>query len=874
MGLLLKLENGDTALKSLKFGRDRLGNGSSNQPYIKNPIIEEPGKLGQADNDFLLRGGLRAPINAAEDVARLTKYMFDFKSPSGLLFIAKQNLLSRTAVATEASISAGYGNNPSKELAWTKAPINQGIYTPLSTLLQAGIGFTGTHLNLLGINPFTPMTGVVQGGFLPGLGLVRYEDVVRGETRLTKRVVNKKKIPIYEERSVPAFGDYAPAPIKGYKTEKTVTKIPVGQYENRLLYLWEKDMVVTDNAGGTILTYSGGPGSILGVGKTKINFADQRTGLNNKLSNTEPNYFYKGGTKLHEDDFVPNYSDLLGASKAENLSDTQTGIDSATGIDSNLYGPHRENYTLSKYNPTGKTLSGYGLGGPNNIINSNTSAFTGDSDEFYQGVYNNYLTGIKNSPTDRSELYVAGLTATRKPLSYSDKVNYRYLLGASNFQGLSGNKNYLNLEGQFISIDGEVRFFGPHLPNYTLSKYNPTDLELTGYYGYQLSKPYQNITNEEDTTYSSSIERILNNIYDRQLLSPPQFDANNVAGDSPTFAATSNGKFIPKYSSDNTLRRDYTNSEISSSGGYLWVDFNNPSNPKVHKDGYLADLDKNAGSYKGDQGEIIHFNNGYPGGIAPDFRLTPREKRGFPALQESAQNPDVTSIPKYGKMGKGETYSRWITDNGGLEDKTLDRIYYNSNDINKSSFRRSNDMDSGIDLIDFKIEVLNPTSPSDTRTMRFRAYIDSLNDSYNAEWKSQTYVGRGEKFWKYNAFDRDMSLGFTVVADSAGNLGRMYTLLDALASTLAPTYSGQGYMSGNIHKLTIGDYVSNQYGIITSLTYDIIDDSPWELTSGIQLPFYIKVTGFKFIPIHDFRPSSIFNHTAGFGHFIWPSNPA
>ena len=126
MGLFSKLQNGDTVLKSLKFGNDRPGGGNSGQPYIKNPLIDEPGKLSRVDDDFLLRGGLRAPINAAEDVTRLTKYMFDFKSPKGLMFIAKQNLLSRVSVATEASISAGYGNNPSKELAWTKCRYDGG----------------------------------------------------------------------------------------------------------------------------------------------------------------------------------------------------------------------------------------------------------------------------------------------------------------------------------------------------------------------------------------------------------------------------------------------------------------------------------------------------------------------------------------------------------------------------------------------------------------------------------------------------------------------------------------------------------------------------------------------------------------------------
>jgi hypothetical protein len=61
-------------------------------------------------------------------------------------------------------------------------------------------------------------------------------------------------------------------------------------------------------------------------------------------------------------------------------------------------------------------------------------------------------------------------------------------------------------------------------------------------------------------------------------------------------------------------------------------------------------------------------------------------------------------------------------------------------------------------------------------------------------------------------------------------------------------------MAGNIHKLTIGNYINDQYGIITGLTYEIMDESPWDIESGKQLPMYIKVTGFQFTPIHDFRP--------------------
>ena len=91
-----------TDLKSLKFGQDRLGGGSSGQPYIESPI-DEPGQLTQADDDFLLRGGVNAPLDAAKDVERLAKYFGDLKSPSGVLFVAKQESLSRIGVATQAS---------------------------------------------------------------------------------------------------------------------------------------------------------------------------------------------------------------------------------------------------------------------------------------------------------------------------------------------------------------------------------------------------------------------------------------------------------------------------------------------------------------------------------------------------------------------------------------------------------------------------------------------------------------------------------------------------------------------------------------------------------------------------------------------------
>ena len=140
----------NTDLKSLRYGKDRVGGGNSNQPYIKSPIPENRNQLDRSGGiDFLLRGGTLTPSRAAEDVSRLTKMFSDFKSPNGALFVAKQNILSLTNVKTQAS-----------------GIINQGIYTPASTILQAGGNAFGIHLNKQGLNPFQNTSPDDRPGFL------------------------------------------------------------------------------------------------------------------------------------------------------------------------------------------------------------------------------------------------------------------------------------------------------------------------------------------------------------------------------------------------------------------------------------------------------------------------------------------------------------------------------------------------------------------------------------------------------------------------------------------------------------------------------------------------------------------------------------
>ena len=133
-----------------------------------------------------------------------------------------------------------------------------------------------------------------------------------------------------------------------------------------------------------------------------------------------------------------------------------------------------------------------------------------------------------------------------------------------------------------------------------------------------------------------------------------------------------------------------------------------------------------------------------------------------------------------------------------------------------------------------------------------------------ATWNNFQYIGRSENFYTYGGFTRQVSLSWTVVAQSKQELIPMYKKLNYLASSLTPYYTPKGYMTGNLVQLTVGGYIYEQVGIITSLTYDIPEDSPWEI--GIsdtgdydptvkELSHIIRVTGFSFTPLQDFIPS-------------------
>ena len=490
-----------TDLKSLRFGKDRLGGGSSDQPYIVKDIPDTLSEVGQTGGtDFLLRGGSLIVNKTIDDVSRLTKMFTNTKSLTGIFFTAKQLMLSRQAVRTQASPFI----------------FNDGMYLPTSTIAQAGLNAIGGHLYKQGI------------------------------------------LPIIQTTNKSLFGQPS--------YSKNLTEI-TDNSTNRLISFISGSSTILGTSNINVTSYSGGPGSILGVGKTNIKRA--------------------------------TYTD-----EAFNLLNTTLG----------------QSY--------------------------NASAFS-----------------------------------------------------------------------------------------------------------------YQQIANQSNVNKGETKED-----FRSELLTPP---------------AKKDYSILP------VLPRNYVSSNIEKR-----VNLGSP----------------------GKIGNLSSYQNGKKVGNI---------KQG--ALDQ------INAFPLY-------------TDLIAINNPILD------------------------DLIPFRIGIIDNDDPRNKTYIHFRAYIKGLEDNYKADWSSIKYVGRGEEFYRYGGFSRDVSFGWTVVAQSREELIPMYQKLNYLASACAPDYSGtSGYMRGNLITLTVGDWFNEQVGIMTGISLSVPDDSPWEIAltedgknnkdRGVkQVPHRIDVSGFNFKPIHNFVP--------------------
>ena len=813
----MALINLQTNLKSLKFGKDRPGGGNSGQPYKTSPIDQKQSTTGGPD--FLLRGGSLAPIRAMKDVSRLTKFFFDFNNPRGMLFIAKQNALSRQNVQTEVSSKIAKKIKV-KRTGYAGGALSQGVYLPTSTIAQAGVGFTGTHLNLFGIDPTSPMLkrGKQVNGLVPELGLINYGDfqaalqregLISGDDY--KKVTKKKRHPYWAWRKLyPEQWEETDG--YGYGTSRRIEvqsteKIPA-ETTNRLVRFFEEKQIteiskvsaVGKLLGGegpeVLYKYPGGPGSVLGIGKTTIRFADSniggplRTGINNAYATTNPDWFL--GTSEPEIK-LRNVTELGGEEQYAYLG-------ASLGFWSDLEN-NADNLRIWSDEEKGK-YAGWLL---DKMISENVSP----------------------SNTNR---------AFSKNTRLTTKLFYEPLLGIPNRSIIAGPNNF-TLFGVKPSNGGEKEF-DPF--NYRAAA------PMSGSYGFidGASAMYGRAYVLSGANEGFLTEGISGIVYGENSINR---DYNHV--NQPYGFGTDKGKSWLKHNisvdTGFTMNQQQLMKEQSSKTQATTLkSFSNKIYDEADMDGMLA------GS------TTVSYT--------PDYTRMNKEKR----LSFGNPGSNFKNVYDYAMTGSFDGTDEVYLKNA-LDKITAAPMYLDDNATHPRSGLFTKDEggkaghDGRNDLAKFSIGIVQNDNTGKSWWMHFRAFIDSFNDSYTADWKDIKYAGRSETFYNYGGFTREISLGWTVIAQSKAELIPMYRKLNYLASSLAGDYSDGGFMRGNLYYLNVGGYLYKQLGVITGLTYDVPQETTWEIAltqlgtydrSVKELPHMIKVSGVKFKPIHSFVP--------------------
>ena len=199
------------------------------------------------------------------------------------------------------------------------------------------------------------------------------------------------------------------------------------------------------------------------------------------------------------------------------------------------------------------------------------------------------------------------------------------------------------------------------------------------------------------------------------------------------------------------------------------------------------------------------------------------------------------------------------------------------------------------DIMTVVFQAIDPFgSPSSGYHFRFPAYIKGFKDDFNATWNDYSYAGRSETYYTYSKFKRSVGFSLDIPCFNKTQLLERHRALGQLASTTAGAYNENGLLGGVLLKVKVGGYLNNEYAILNSISYDIPDDSSWDLDGSFdsagqsseditksidnrnQLAMYLKVNVSLTI-IHNKLPEyqipEVESNTAGFfGHIKNPIN--
>ena len=219
-------------------------------------------------------------------------------------------------------------------------------------------------------------------------------------------------------------------------------------------------------------------------------------------------------------------------------------------------------------------------------------------------------------------------------------------------------------------------------------------------------------------------------------------------------------------------------------------------------------------------------------GIYGNIDPNTKEKLGKTLLPNATSNPIYTDGNKVVKIKfPWNEATREVRVGSGKQDQiNLTPLFkMNAGTIDDSVYIPGTGNRKINDLVKFRIQALDGDNPTSANWMIFRAYLTQLSDSTDASWNEIKYAGRGDKFYVYDGFSRKISIGFKVAALSDEEMKPMYQKLNYLMGNLMPDYKEGLIMRGPLVRMTVGNWIDGQVGILNSLSYTIPQDSPWEI---------------------------------------------
>tara|TARA_S200002703_G_scaffold157696_1_gene166273 strand:- start:380 stop:2026 length:1647 start_codon:yes stop_codon:yes gene_type:complete len=245
-----------------------------------------------------------------------------------------------------------------------------------------------------------------------------------------------------------------------------------------------------------------------------------------------------------------------------------------------------------------------------------------------------------------------------------------------------------------------------------------------------------------------------------------------------------------------------------------------------------------------------------PTGDRPEIRISYYdEMREFHGIENSYTADDhVTGISyeeqvqQYLAKTRGGGKNISIASPGMPEDgkfvaREWNSRYYKDNIQQKFSIQRKDiDRNFDVDTIDVIFSTTAIQIPdyenvglvySDPKAVRFRAFIEDINESVTPTYNENKYIGRYETFYTYNKVVRDLSFKLTLQSFSKVELQHIIQKMSYLTSQAYPTSTGN-YITPNILNVKIGNLYPKQPCLLQSLTHNIENDASWDI--DYQLP--------------------------------------